>query len=90
MLSQVPPAKPFRMVLGALYIQQGGTCQGSCPFGVLFLAPNLIVLQVALHGPRGLDDFFIGLIRWRAVRLQPRGPEFLIVRLLEVSAAGDG
>jgi len=59
------------MALGALYIQQGGTCQGSCPFGVLFLAPNLIVLQVALHGPRGLDDFFIGLIRWRAVMRRP-------------------
>jgi hypothetical protein len=30
------PAKPFQMALGALYIQQGGTDQGSCPFGVLF------------------------------------------------------
>ena len=30
------PAKPFRVALGALYIQQGGTDQGSCPFVVLF------------------------------------------------------
>ena len=30
------PAKPFRVALGAQYIQQGGTDQGSCPFGVLF------------------------------------------------------